>query len=160
MSDTSMSCSIDMLLKQLDGTHVRTVDGEQWRSSRSRQAVIEQLTVTRRAWVSSNCKSEPVRITQHPSHYGKTIRGGTQKVRPASWPAMHERHTIVCLSFHPMAKEHVHGLKGLACRKRVAAASSPAATCKQGVVITSPARHACGCARPLSARLGHKNSKI
>ena len=87
-----------MLLKQLDGTHVRTVDGEQWRSSRSRQAVIEQLTVTRRAWVSSNCKSEPVRITQHPSHYGKTIRGGTQKVRPASWPAMHERHTFVCLS--------------------------------------------------------------
>ncbi len=27
-----------------------------------------------------------------------------------------------------MAKEHVHALKGLACRKRVAAASSPAAT--------------------------------
>ncbi len=36
--------------------------------------------------------------------------------------------TPVCLSFHPMAKEHVHALKGLACRKRVAAASSPAAS--------------------------------
>ncbi len=41
-----------------------------------------------------------------------------------------EVSTIVCLSFHPMSKEHVHALKGLACRKRVAAASSPAATCK------------------------------
>jgi hypothetical protein len=34
-----------------------------------------------------------------------------------------------------MAKEHVHTLKGLACRKRVAAASSPATTCKQDVVM-------------------------
>ncbi len=58
--------------------------------------------------------------------------------------------TPVRLSFHPMAKEHVHALKGLACRKRVAAASSPAATCKQDAALTSPARHACGCARLLA----------
>ncbi len=38
--------------------------------------------------------------------------------------------------------------QGLACRKRVAAASSPAATFKQGAALTSPARHACGRARP------------
>ncbi len=43
-----------------------------------------------------------------------------------------------------MAKEHVHALKGLACRKRVAAASSPAAACKQGAAM----QHARGCARP------------
>ncbi len=48
--------------------------------------------------------------------------------------------TTVCLSFHPMAKEHVHALKGLAYCKRVAAASSPAATCKQDAALTSPAR--------------------
>ncbi len=67
--------------------------------------------------------------------------------------------TIVCLSFHPMAKERMHALKGLACRKRVTAASSPAATCKQDAALTSPARHACGCARPSRARLCHRNSK-
>ena len=67
------------------------------------------------------------------------------------------RITAVCLSFKPMEKEHVHALKGLACRKRVAAASSPATTCKQDV--TSPARHACGCARPSRARLCHRISK-
>ncbi len=39
-----------------------------------------------------------------------------------------------------MAKKHVHALKGLACRKRVAAASSPAATCKQGAALTSRLR--------------------
>ncbi len=49
-----------------------------------------------------------------------------------------------------------HALKGLACRKRVAAASSPAATCKQDAALTSPARHACGCARPSRALLCHK----
>ncbi len=67
--------------------------------------------------------------------------------------------TIVCLIFHPMSKEHVHALKGLACRKRVAAASSPAATSKQGAALTSPARHACGCARLSRARLCHTNSE-
>ncbi len=40
-------------------------------------------------------------------------------------------NTAVYLSVHHMAKEHVHALKGLVCCKRVAAASSPAATCKQ-----------------------------
>jgi hypothetical protein len=44
-------------------------------------------------------------------------------------------------------------------RKRVAAASSPAATCKQGAALTSPARHACGYARPSRARFGHRDSK-
>ncbi len=67
---------------------------------------------------------------------------------------------IVCLSFHPISKEHVHALKGLACRKRVAAASSPAATCKQDAALTSPARHACGCARPSHARFGHRSRKV
>ncbi len=57
------------------------------------------------------------------------------------------KRTSVCLSFHTMAKEHVHALKGLVCRKRVAADSSPA-------------RHACGCARPSRARFGHRSSKI
>ncbi len=36
------------------------------------------------------------------------------------------------MQFHPMAKKRMHALKGLACSMRVAAASSPAATCKQG----------------------------
>ncbi len=53
----------------------------------------------------------------------------------------------------------MHALKGLACRKRVAAASSPAATYKQGAALTSPTRHGCGCARPSRARFGHRNSK-
>jgi hypothetical protein len=35
--------------------------------------------------------------------------------------------------------KRMHALKGLACRKRVAAASSPAATCKQCAALTSPA---------------------
>jgi hypothetical protein len=35
-------------------------------------------------------------------------------------------NTAVCLTFHPMAEELMHALKGLACRKRVAAASSQA----------------------------------
>ncbi len=46
-------------------------------------------------------------------------------------------------------------LNGLACRKRVAAACSPAATCKQAAALTSPARHACGCARPSRVPLHH-----
>ncbi len=33
-----------------------------------------------------------------------------------------------------------------------AAASSHAATCKQGAALTSPARHACSCARPSCAQ--------
>jgi hypothetical protein len=52
--------------------------------------------------------------------------------------------TAVYLSFNSMARKHVLALKGLACRKRVAAASSPGVTCKQGAALTSPARHACG----------------
>ncbi len=68
--------------------------------------------------------------------------------------------TVVYLSVHPMAKEHVHALKGLACRKRVAVACSLAATCKQGTALTSPARHACGCTRPSRARLCHRSSKF
>ena len=48
--------------------------------------------------------------------------------------------TVVCLRFHPMVRKHMHALKGLACRKRVAAASSPAATCKQGAALTSRLR--------------------
>ncbi len=67
--------------------------------------------------------------------------------------------TVVYLSFHPMARKRMHVLKGLACRKRVAAASSPA-TCKQGAALTSPARHACGCVRPCCARFCHGNSKF
>jgi hypothetical protein len=43
---------------------------------------------------------------------------------------------------------------------RVAAASSPAATCKQDAELTSLARHACGCARPSRARLCHRHSKF
>ncbi len=72
----------------------------------------------------------------------------------------HAMITAVYPSFHPMARKRMHALKGLACRKRMAAASSPAATCKQGTVLTSPARHACGCARPSRARLCRRNSKI
>ncbi len=36
----------------------------------------------------------------------------------------------------------MHALKGLACRKRVAAASSPAATCKQGAAAPGLLAHA------------------
>jgi hypothetical protein len=68
--------------------------------------------------------------------------------------------TVVRLSFHPTARKRMHALKGLACRKRVAAATSPAATCKQDAALTSPTRHACGCAGPLCARFCHKSSKI
>ncbi len=70
------------------------------------------------------------------------------------------RHTAVYLSLGPIGEKHVHALKGLACCKWVAAACSPAATCKQGVALTSPARHACGRARPSRARFGHRDSKI
>ncbi len=62
--------------------------------------------------------------------------------------------------FSPYGKRACACAQGLACRKRVAAASSPAATCKQDAALTSPARHACGCARPSRARLGHRNSII
>jgi hypothetical protein len=37
-----------------------------------------------------------------------------------------------------MAKEHVHVPKGLAYRKRVAAASSPAATCLRDTLAAAP----------------------
>jgi hypothetical protein len=37
--------------------------------------------------------------------------------------------TVVHLSVHPMARKRMHALKGLACRKHVAAASSPADNC-------------------------------
>jgi hypothetical protein len=66
------------------------------------------------------------------------------------------RATAVYLSFHTIAFKRMHALKCLACRKRVAAVSSPAATCKQGAALTSPAQHACGCARPSRARFGLK----
>jgi hypothetical protein len=82
-------------------------------------------------------------------------------------------HTVATagIQTHPTSFDHSrvptvtrlrtkHALKYLACRKRVAAASSPAATCKQGAALTSPARHACGCTRPLSARFGHRSSKF
>jgi hypothetical protein len=68
--------------------------------------------------------------------------------------------TAVFLSFGPIGEKRMHALKGLACRKPVAAVSSPAATCKQGAALTSPARHACGCARPSRARLCHRSSKL
>jgi hypothetical protein len=64
--------------------------------------------------------------------------------------------TTVYLSFGPIGEKRMHALKGLACRKRVAAASSPAATCKQGAALTSLARHACGCARPSRARFSYR----
>ncbi len=38
--------------------------------------------------------------------------------------------TVVCLCFHHKAKLHVRALEGLACRKHVAVANSPAAICK------------------------------
>ncbi len=75
----------------------------------------------------------------------------------------HQRHVnqqraVMYLRVYPTAEKRMHALKSQACRKRVAAASSPAATCKQDAALTSPARHACGCARPSRARLGHENS--
>jgi hypothetical protein len=54
----------------------------------------------------------------------------------------HGNATVVYQRFQPMARKRIHALKGLACRKRVAVASSPAATCKQGAALTSHARHA------------------
>jgi hypothetical protein len=67
-------------------------------------------------------------------------------------------HRVPKLS--PYGEKRMHALKGLAYRKRVAAASSPAATCKQGAALTSPARHACGCARPSRARFGQRSRKL
>jgi hypothetical protein len=58
-----------------------------------------------------------------------------------------------CISFGPIGEKRMHALKGLAYRKLVAAASSPAATCKQGAALKSPARHACGDVRPSRARM-------
>ena len=48
--------------------------------------------------------------------------------------------------------ENVHALEGLACRAHVTPASSPASQCKQGSALTSPSRHARGCASPSCAR--------
>jgi hypothetical protein len=73
--------------------------------------------------------------------------------------------SIVCLSFHPMQKSMCMRSKAWlagSCRMRVAAASSPAATCnccKQDAALMSPARHACGCARPSRARLMLRSQK-
>jgi hypothetical protein len=78
---------------------------------------------------------------------------------PEGCMAIHRRYRRVP-KCSPNGKRHVHALKGLACRKRVAAASSPAATCKHGAALTSPARHACGCARPSRARLCHRSIEI
>ncbi len=64
-----------------------------------------------------------------------------------------KQNTVVCPSFHPIAKEHVHALEGLAYRKRVAAASSPAATCKQVAALTSVRLHDTFAAAP--GLLGH-----
>jgi hypothetical protein len=89
--------------------------------------------------------------------FGEPARAKSQHIREVYKPVY---TTTVCLSFHPMARKHVHALKGLAYRKRVAPASSPAATCKQGAALTSPARHACGCVLPSRARFGHRSSKI
>ncbi len=50
--------------------------------------------------------------------------------------------------FSPNGQKRMHALKDLTCGKRVAAA------------LTSPARHACGCARPSRASFGCGNSKI
>ncbi len=78
----------------------------------------------------------------------------------AKWRGMTSGSTVVYLSVGPIGEKHMHALKRLACRKRVAAASSPAATCKQDAALTSRARHAGGCARPSRARLRHRSSKI
>ena len=56
------------------------------------------------------------------------------------------------LRFGPTAQCVVHALKGLICRACVAPASLPASHCKQCSALTSPAFHACGCARPSRAR--------
>ena len=48
------------------------------------------------------------------------------------------------LRSHPIAQRVVHALKGLACRARVAPASSPASHCKQCSALTSPSLHARG----------------
>ncbi len=56
------------------------------------------------------------------------------------------------LSFGPTAQCAVHALKGLACRKRVTPASSPASHCKQCSALTSPSLQARGCASPSRAR--------
>ncbi len=71
-------------------------------------------------------------------------------VRPVSC-----RLLVACL----FGAENVHALEGLACRKRVAPASSPASHCKQGAALMSPTLHACGCARPSRACFGHSTVK-
>ncbi len=63
------------------------------------------------------------------------------------------------LSPYGYGKLRVHVLKSMPFRKHVASTSSPAATCKQGAALTSPARHACGCARPSRTRFRPRNSK-
>ncbi len=44
--------------------------------------------------------------------------------------------------FSPYGEKRMHAREGLACRKRVAAASSPAATCKQGAAAPGLVTHA------------------
>ena len=53
-------------------------------------------------------------------------------------------HTIVCLSFHPMSKEHVHALKGLAQPQACRAGDVSAAACLQVAAASKPQPHACG----------------
>jgi hypothetical protein len=47
----------------------------------------------------------------------------------------HHHHSVPKFSHY--IYKHMHALKGLACRKRAAAACSPAATCKKGAALTS-----------------------
>jgi hypothetical protein len=55
--------------------------------------------------------------------------------------------TAVYISFHPLARKHVHALKGLAQLQLASRARRSRRAC-------------CGCTRPSRARLCHRNSKI
>ncbi len=90
------------------------------KEARKHPAVLNALTAEevgltlRPEWICASCGSKQVRLSV-------------------------ACRTAVYLSFGPIVEKRMHALKGLACRKRVAAASSPAATCKQGAALTSPA---------------------
>jgi hypothetical protein len=81
----------------------------------------------------------------------------------ASFMRVHALHALVwplvpsCSS--ASGKKRMHARGGLACRDRVAAASSLAATCKQGAALMSPTRHACGRARP-SCSFCHRHRNV
>ncbi len=68
-------------------------------------------------------------------------------------------------NYHRVPKFSPYGKRACACAQRPGLPQAcwlrlARLPCKQGAALTSPARHACGCARPSRARFGNRGSKI